>query len=194
MNQNNEFEIALKYDIKRQCIVYKKLPDLENFKFDQSNSDSQPKISADPTELPLKILNRVIGKKSVLVLDNAMEAAEFYDETIIANEIKSVACIPIRNQHSFIGIVYLENNLSTAAFDDRKITMILLISALCVPSFENVLYMNSLQKLKESLEEKVVERTKNLEIEQKKRIEESYAYRKKLENFISKICHEIRFF
>ena len=84
--------------------------------------------------------------------------------------------------------------MNIGTFDARKITLILLISAMCVPSFENVMYLNSLEKLKESLEEKVVERTKNLEYEQQKRIEESNAYRKKLEEFVGKICHEIRFY
>ena len=76
--------------------------------------------------------------------------------------------------------------------DARKIQVLSLLSAICATCFENALNFSSLKKLKDSLEEKVIERTNNLEKEQKKRIEEEKCYRKKLEDFINKTCHEIR--
>lgn len=122
-----------------------------------------------------------------------MESSEYYEEIIASKEIKSVACFPIKNKKSLIGVIYLENNISTSEFNEQKVVMLTLLSAICATSFENVLNFTKMQKLKENLEIKVQERTLNLEIEQKKRIEAATEYRKKLEEFISKICHEIRF-
>ena len=123
-----------------------------------------------------------------------MESSQFYEEIIALREIKSVACLPIKNKKSLIGVIYLENNISTSEFNSSKVVMLSLLSAICATSLENVLNFTKMQKLKDNLEIKVQERTINLEMEQKKRIEAANEYRKKLEEFISKICHEIRFF
>lgn len=142
--------------------------------------------------MPVKIIERAIRRKKKLILDNPFEYPDLYDETDSNRKIKSIACFPVKNtKKSFlIGMIYLENVVSE--INERKMVMLSLISAVVATSFENVLNFTLLRKLKENLEVKVSERTRNLEVEQQKRILEEQKYRKKLKVFINKTCHEIR--
>ena len=77
--------------------------------------------------------------------------------------------------------------------NERKVIIIETLSSICSSAFEKVLYLAKIEKLKNGLEMQVQERTINLEMEQQKRINETNEYRKKLEDLINRICHEIRY-
>ena len=149
-------------------------------------------IDVDSKEIPRKILSHVITKKTALTLDNAMQYAEFHDDVISMNEIKSVCCLPVLTKKSFLGVFYLENSLQMGEFNEQKTERVSVLSSICAISVENALSLIALQKMKRELEQKVKDKTHNFELEQKRRIEEVNEYRLKMEEFINKICHEIR--
>ncbi len=73
----------------------------------------------------------------------------------------SILCVPILNSGRAVGVLYLENNLTTGAFTRSRVDLLSLLSGQIAVSINNAL-------LYERLEQKVSERTAELEREQQK--------------------------
>jgi len=81
---------------------------------------------------------------------------------IVQEEPKSILCIPIISQGNLLGILYLENNLTMAAFTRDRIGIINLLSTQAAISLENAILYKNLEKYSQTLEEKVNQRTQEL--------------------------------
>ncbi|MBK8393926.1 MAG: AAA family ATPase [Leptospiraceae bacterium] len=108
------------------------------------------------SELSSGIVNYVIHTKSLVILNDALNNGIFVnDPYVISKKSKSILCSPIINQGNLIGIIYLENNLTTDVFTNDRLQILKVLSSQIAVSIENaVLYS--------SLEAKVDERTKEL--------------------------------
>ena len=113
------------------------------------NADSnKPRISrtqliADNSMLSSSIVNYVTRTKQDLVIEDLSKEGKFKDLYITTNKPKSVLCIPLLNQGKLIGIVYLENNLTTGAFTIDRIEILKMLSSQAAISIENArLYSN----------------------------------------------------
>lgn len=107
--------------------------------------------------LPFQILEYVKHKRQTLVLHNANEEGQFKnDPYILKNKIHSILCMPILKQDSLFALLYLENSLAKAAFTSERVEILNILSSQIALSLENSF-------LYESLEEKVLERTKELQ-------------------------------
>lgn len=109
-------------------------------------------------EVPVGIIKYVHQSQENLVVDNAIEQANFVnDPYIIEHKIKSILCIPLGKQEKLVGILYLENNLTTGAFTNDRIEIVNLLSSQAAISLENAyLYRKSQEnthKLEQSLQE-----------------------------------------
>ena len=121
-------------------------------------------------DLPISIIHYVARTQQNLVLDHAMTETQFLgDSYIIEHQPKSVLCTPIINRNQFIGILYLENNLTIGAFTRDRIEVLNILTAQAAISLENAqLYENltqanhQLEGYSYSLEQKVQERTQEL--------------------------------
>ena len=123
---------------------------LKSIPVDTVDNDSQAPI------LPVTLFNYVVRTHKNLVLDNAAEEGQFIrDSYIVATQPKSILCTPLLNQGKLSGILYLENNLTTAAFTSDRIEVLNILSAQAAISIENA-------RLYETLEQKVSERTREL--------------------------------
>ncbi|MEH2067347.1 MAG: AAA family ATPase [Nostoc sp.] len=130
-----------------------------------------PSISLESSyDVPITLINYVKRSREILVIDDAM-AVSFLttDSYIICEEPKSLLSIPILNQGKLIGILYLENNLTTGAFTRHRIEVLKLLTTQAAISLKNaILYKNlvqakeSLEKYNHTLEQKVNERTQEL--------------------------------
>jgi histidine kinase len=125
-----------------------------------SNRDEILTLQAKPIEefksISANIVNYVIRTKSLVLLNDATNSGMFVNDSYVTrNASKSLLCYPILNQGSLIGLIYLENNLLTNAFTPERVEVLKVLSAQIAMSLENSL-------LYASLEEKVKERTKNL--------------------------------
>jgi serine phosphatase RsbU (regulator of sigma subunit) len=90
------------------------------------------------------------------VLSEATKEGVFTSEPyIIKNQPKSVLCAPIINQGKLLGILYLENNLTTGAFTRDRLEILKVLSSQAAISIENAL-------LYRTLEDQVQERTAQL--------------------------------
>ena len=89
-------------------------------------------------EIPVTLINYVCRTSETLVLDNASVENTFSaDPYIIGTQPKSVLCTPIINQGQFLGILYLENNLTTRAFTPDRLEVLKILSAQAAISITN---------------------------------------------------------
>lgn len=106
--------------------------------------------------LPQGIINYAMRTQEDLVLGDATHQGLFINEPyIVENQPKSVLCAPIINQGKLIGLLYLENNLTTDAFTTDRLELLRVLSSQAAISIENAL-------LYQTLEQKVEERTAQL--------------------------------
>ena len=107
-------------------------------------------------DLPVAIVKYVARTGSNLVLSDAAREGAFTKEPyVVAHQLKSLLCTPIVNGGKTLGILYLENNLTRAAFTRDRLEILKILSSQAAIALENaLLYAN--------LEAKVQERTQAL--------------------------------
>ncbi|BAZ29800.1 multi-sensor signal transduction multi-kinase [Cylindrospermum sp. NIES-4074] len=121
-------------------------------------------------EVPITLINYVKRTGEILVIDDATVVTPLITEQyIIRQQPKSLLCIPISNQGKLLGILYLENNLTTGAFTSERVEVLKLLTIQVAISLQNAMLYNNLARAKESLEqyshtleEKVAKRTAEL--------------------------------
>ncbi len=107
-------------------------------------------------DVPITLINYVKRTKEILVIDDTMTVTFVAaDPYIVLQQPKSLLCIPIINQSKLIGILYLENNLTTGAFTSDRVEVLLLLTTQAAICLENAILYNS-------LDEKVKQRTQEL--------------------------------
>ncbi len=154
------------------------------------NIDSPKQILSD------KIVYYVARSREPLVLDNASQNEQFANCVYIRlNKPKSIVCTPILNQGKLLGVLYLENNQLTSAFNHNRVQLLNMLGSQTAISLNNALLYNNLEQI-------VEERTKEISLQkeeiekQKGRIElQNELITKRLkfkEQFFSNVSHELR--
>jgi len=112
--------------------------------------------------VPQSIIRYVARTLDELVLEDACRE-ELYtqDPYIQSYEILSVACLPIIYQEKLSAVIYLDNPLMGGAFTNERLKVLRILSSQIAISLENA-------SLYENLEEKVTERTRELDEKNKK--------------------------
>lgn len=88
--------------------------------------------------LPVSIINYVVRTHESVVLNDATREGNFTNEPYIKeHRTKSILCAPLVNQGKLVGIVYLENNLTTGAFTQERLQVLNLLSSQAAISIEN---------------------------------------------------------
>tara|TARA_R110000744_G_scaffold373458_1_gene485627 strand:+ start:121 stop:5238 length:5118 start_codon:yes stop_codon:yes gene_type:complete len=131
-----------------------------------TTSDVSNILSAIPlvdySSISKPLVNYVSNSLEPVILDDASNSEAYKNDSyFIANGVHSVLCLPLISQRKLIGVIYLENNLANNVFTFDRINLIMLLSGQIAISLENAL-------LYESLEEKVKERTHELQLEKDK--------------------------
>jgi len=158
---------------------------------------------ANSNQLPKSLINYVARTQENILLNDASSEGLFTTDIYIINhKPKSLLCTPIVYQGKFIGILYLENNLTTGAFTPQRLEVLQLLSTQAAISLENARLYNDLEDYNRTLEAKVKERTleleaKNLrlkqEIRERKRAEEAAeAANRSKSDFLANMSHELR--
>ncbi|MEH2093619.1 trifunctional serine/threonine-protein kinase/ATP-binding protein/sensor histidine kinase [Nostoc sp.] len=95
-------------------------------------------------KLPALLINYVERTKENLVLEDASHTERFVsDNYIIANQPKSILCLPFSHQGKLTGVLYLENNLTTGVFTAERLEVLNLLTSQVSISIENArLYTN----------------------------------------------------
>ncbi|MEG4088347.1 AAA family ATPase [Microcoleus sp. Pol12B4] len=128
-------------------------------------------------KLPFSLLNYVARTQKNVVLNDASQEGIFTTDSYIVNaQPKSVLCMPIVHKGKLIGLLYLENNLTTSAFTPDRLEVLTVLCSQAAISLENArLYANlseatdnlkqaneQLEDYSRTLEHKVEERTQEL--------------------------------
>lgn len=107
--------------------------------------------------------------------------------SIQAQGIRSVMCVPMVGRQSTLGLIYLDNRLSNA-FTESDLQMLDIIADLAATALERARFFEALQKLNDSLEATVYERTR--EAEEARTEAERATEAKSL--FLANMSHELR--
>ncbi|MEG4966540.1 AAA family ATPase [Microcoleus sp. B6-A1] len=122
----------------------------------RQDCDLQSLLVEESKAIPLNIINYVKRTKEILVFDRASTQTTWAgDPYIIEHQPKSVLCTPILHQGKVMGILYLENNLTTGAFTRDRVAILNILCSQAAISLQNArLYQQSqeyAQKLEQSL-------------------------------------------
>jgi GAF domain-containing protein len=96
---------------------------------------------------PEPIMNYVKKTQEVLILDDAAVDPRFaWDEQVTARGLKSVLCLPLMRQGVRVGMLYLENNLTTGAFVRSRVAVLELLASQAAISLENAVLYEELRQ------------------------------------------------
>ena len=114
--------------------------------------------------LPISIINTVKRTQKTMLINNIKQDKTFStDPYLIQQPPKSLCCTPIINQGKLIGILYLENRLTTEAFTPDRIEILKLFTAQAAISIENARLYQRLENYNHTLEQQVAKRTEELQ-------------------------------
>jgi len=102
----------------------------------------------DSKDIAQSIINYVERTKESVNLNDAVNEGIFTEDKYIKkNKPKSILCMPILHQKNLLGILYLENNLSTKAFTLGHMEVLQILASQAAISIQNVfLYESSKEK------------------------------------------------
>jgi predicted ATPase/signal transduction histidine kinase len=129
------------------------------FSDDSIISTTQTSIPVEESlEVPLSVINSVKRSLKTLNLDDISNQTQFgSDSYLMQQQPQSLLCLPLCNRGEFLGILYLENNLTIGAFTDERVEVLKLLCSQAAISLENAqLYQKSqdyAQQLEQSLKD-----------------------------------------
>ena len=89
-------------------------------------------------ELPESVLHYVVRTQESVILDDASAQNPFSaDPYIRQHHARSILCLPLINQAKLIGVLYLENNLTSHVFTPARIAVLKLLASQAAISLEN---------------------------------------------------------
>jgi histidine kinase len=117
--------------------------------FKENNNTVMLNLDLDIADnLPASVINRVIMLKESIVVNNAFLEIEYKnDKYLQGNNVKSFITIPIINQDSLTGVLYLENKLATNAFTMKQFSLLNMLSSQIAISIENALLFEKTTKM-----------------------------------------------
>jgi two-component system, NarL family, sensor kinase len=134
--------------------------------------------------IPVSVIQSVERTFETLVFDDAISEPSFSTDRYIQNQqTRSLLCMPILKQNQLIGILYLENNLSTGVFTSDRLQVLKLLIAQAAISLENARLYERLSDYSETLERKVEEQTQALQQEIAERQQTEAALRQSEANY-----------
>jgi PAS domain S-box-containing protein len=88
--------------------------------------------------VPNSVIHFVARTKKAVILDNAVDQGDFINDTYIRqNRTRSLLCMPLLNRGKLIGILYLENNLTTNSFTQEIVEFLEMLLPQAAISLEN---------------------------------------------------------
>ncbi|HEY0737821.1 MAG TPA: AAA family ATPase, partial [Herpetosiphonaceae bacterium] len=166
-------------------------------RMEQETHTSVPNIPLSAARnLAASVVYYVSRTKEPVVLHDATHEGRFTrDSYIMRKQPKSILCMPLVNQGKLVGILYLENNLTTGAFTPERLEVLRILSSQAAVSLENALLYEQLEAYNRTLEDKVAQRTAELQhmnqelVAARNAAEEASKHKSR---FLNTISHELR--
>ncbi len=117
-------------------------------------------------DFPASVIRYAARTGESVILNDARGDSRFAGDPYLAEASSgSILCLPLVRQGSIVGVLYMENNLTTDAFTEGGcIKTLELLCAQAAISIENAKLYERMEEYSHTLEEKVSERTASLEI------------------------------
>jgi PAS domain S-box-containing protein len=108
-------------------------------------------VGVDESDLVARSVVRFVTRtKESIVLDDAANRSEFTNDPHIRREkTKSLLCTPLLSRSKLIGVMYLENNLTTQAFTPERVQFLRLLLSQAAISLENAQVYEALRDSEE---------------------------------------------
>jgi PAS domain S-box-containing protein len=105
----------------------------------------QMSVGAD--DLPQSVLQYVLRTRKRVLLQDAGVPSEFVsDEYLCRHQARSVLCIPLLKHTRLVGIIYLENHLTSGAFTPARMAVLEVLASDAAISLENARLYRDLQE------------------------------------------------
>lgn len=109
-------------------------------------------------------INYVVRCSDSLILNEAYKNSSFSrDKYIVDNRVLSLLIMPIKNQGKLLGVLYLENNITSGVFSNDRIAPLKMLSSQIALSIANAKLYEELENNNKSLEIEVTKRTEQLD-------------------------------
>lgn len=116
-------------------------------------------------DIAQSVIYYVIRTRKTVSLDDATKDGMFaYNKYIQKTNPKSILCIPILSHDKLTGLVYLENNAVTNAFQPKQTELITLLISQVAISIENSLLYSNLAEITEKLSSSKLKLEKRIKI------------------------------
>ncbi|MGP1386071.1 MAG: EAL domain-containing protein [Thainema sp.] len=104
--------------------------------------------------LPISLIQRVSRTAEALVIDNMQAELRFAADPYIQQQApKSVLGLPLIHKNQLMGVLYLENSLTTGAFTCDRIHVLKILCTQAAISFDNANLYKSLQATNDNLQQ-----------------------------------------
>ena len=114
-------------------------------------------------ELSFTVLREVEKTQEVVLTDNAQTDQRFQGTaSVLAGEIRSVMCAPLKTQKGLTGFLYLDSSLKARIFKAEHTEILAIFATQAAVALENALAFAEIDALNRDLEHKVEERTRAL--------------------------------
>src|SRR5690606_22036962 len=100
--------------------------------------------AAEP--LPISVLRWVERTREPAVVDDATGDVRFAaDPYVVAHQVRSILALPIVKHDRLIGLLYLDNKLSSGSFTDDRLELLRLLMAQAASALENAQLFEALR-------------------------------------------------
>ncbi|MEM7018076.1 MAG: ATP-binding protein, partial [Pseudomonadota bacterium] len=152
----------------------------------------QEETSPDRILAPAALIHYVLRTRQGLVLENALEEGSYtQDPYVLANQVKSVLCIPVMQRQQLIGALYLENSLSTGAFTEDRLLILKTLSTQIAISLQNAMLFTRTEQALSNAEQARRE-SEELRHDAELARKEAEAANKAKSTFLANMSHELR--
>ena len=140
LNQDGKLTIAIEYDDG----------DLDTLDFDLHSFDREYR-------LPLFLIRHVHRTQTTEIYNGSNNPYLNSDPYFEENQPQSILCVPILNQSRLIGILYLENTLTSGVFSHDRVELLNIICTQAAISLENARLHQSAQAYAQKLEQSLLD-------------------------------------
>lgn len=146
-------------------------------------------IEPSDYELSQTIIHRVLEDVEPIVTTNAQNDPRFGDQaSIITYSLRSILCVPLIVKESLIGVIYADNRAREGLFTEREGHLLAAFANQAAVAIENAKLYETIRKHADELEDRVNERTAELE-EANRHLR---TLSKLKDEFVSNVSHELR--
>ncbi len=105
--------------------------------------------SINPSELTISstIVQRVIDTGEAVITTNAQEDKRFVgQESIVAFNLRSILCVPLKVKNDLIGVIYTDNRIRTGIFSDAERELLVAFANQAAVAIDNARLFSSLRQ------------------------------------------------